>query len=182
MANDDEVTGEPSYDPASNEPGARRATYTPPTEATSLPVSDEPIHDDDELANALSAEMGRLATGSFAAIRDEPVREPMPMPEPAPEPEPTDAQPVAEPDVPAWMSLPAPDPAQAVLLPDGPPERVVTDPEMLGLLERAGLEPGGTLSVIEQLQAQREGRESPLWLPHVADAPVADAPADPPVS
>ncbi len=128
---------------------------------------------------------------------------PVPMPEPAPMPEPTpmpvwdltpDPLPVAE--VPAWSSFPAPDPAQAVDLPEGPPEapleappapvheapveplveplsvalgsvvaeHVVSDPELLSLLEQAGLEPGGTLSVIEQLEAQLKAKA-------IADAP-----------
>ncbi len=89
----------------------------------------------------------------------EPISEPMPdwQPEPV-------AEAAPEPDAdatPAWMTLPAPDPAQAVVLPEGPPDRVLSDPELLGLLERAGLEPGGTLNVIEQLEAQLKDREVP---------------------
>ncbi len=49
MANDDEVLGESSYEPADHQPGARRSTFTPPTESTAVPgpgdLSHEPNHE-----------------------------------------------------------------------------------------------------------------------------------------
>lgn len=156
MASDDEVFDETSFDPTFATSGPRRSTFTPPT--GSVPATPEPPaeHDDDELANALAADLGRLSSGSIPVVADpapesvsELVPEPEPGPEFAPAPEPVEAvpAPTAEPgpvaELPAWSSLPAPDPAQAVVLPEGPPEPVVRDPELLSLLEQAGLETGG---------------------------------------
>ena len=190
MASDDEVFDETSFDPTFATAGPRRSTFTPPT--GSVPASPEPPaeHDDDELANALAADLGRLSSGSISVVTD-PVPEsvtelvPEPAPEPAPEPVEAAPWPTAEPgpvaELPAWSSLPAPDPAQAVVLPEGPPEPVVRDPELLSLLEQAGLETGGgTLSAIEQLEAQLSARgipvgptEQPIDVPPADVAPVS---------
>ena len=193
MASDDEVFDETSFDPTFATSGPRRSTFTPPT--GSVPATPEPPaeHDDDELANALAADLGRLSSGSIPVVADpapesvsELVPEPEPGPEFAPAPEPVEAvpAPTAEPgpvaELPAWSSLPAPDPAQAVVLPEGPPEPVVRDPELLSLLEQAGLETGGgTLSAIEQLEAQLSARGIPVGR---TDEPVDVPPLDvPPV-
>ncbi len=227
MANDedDQVLPQNPVDPSHAPSGRRRSTFTPPSEGMPVTASEtQPFHDDDELANALAADLWGNASEQAppveapfpeaAFIEPDDVRVedvsaaffppmPVPMPEPAPMPEPTpmpvwdltpDPLPVAE--VPAWSSFPAPDPAQAVDLPEGPPEapleappapvheapveplveplsvalgsvvaeHVVSDPELLSLLEQAGLEPGGTLSVIEQLEAQLKAKA-------IADAP-----------
>ena len=185
MASDDEVFDETSFDPTFATAGPRRSTFTPPT--GSVPASPEPPaeHDDDELANALAADLGRLSSGSISVVTD-PVPEsvtelvPEPAPEPAPEPVEAAPWPTAEPgpvaELPAWSSLPAPDPAQAVVLPEGPPEPVVRDPELLSLLEQAGLETGGgTLSAIEQLEAQLSARGIPVG---PTEQPIDIAPAD----
>ena len=185
MASDDEVFDETSFDPTFATAGPRRSTFTPPT--GSVPASPEPPaeHDDDELANALAADLGRLSSGSIPVVTDpvpESVSELVPEPAPEPAPEPVEAAPgaTAEPgpvaELPAWSSLPAPDPAQAVVLPEGPPEPVVRDPELLSLLEQAGLETGGgTLSAIEQLEAQLSARGIPVG---PTEQPIDIAPAD----
>lgn len=238
---DDQVLGQNPVDPSLAPSGRRRSTFTPPPAGGSAAASEtQPFHDDDELANALAADLWGMPSERVltdeAPFSDEAFTEPedvrvedvpaafsppmpAPMPEPAPMPQPTstpvwdltpDPLPVAE--VPAWSSFPAPDPAQAVDLPEGPPEAlpealpqalpealpeapseappapvretpvepsvepptdapaevlpapVVSDPELLSLLEQAGLEPGGTLSVIEQLEAQLKAKA-------IADAP-----------
>ncbi len=97
---------------------------------------------------------------------------------PAPEqPEPTEwAEPALETPAssaqPAWMNLPAPDPAQAVDLPEGPPQRPVRrslpDDQLVGWVDEAAKEPGGTLNVIEGLESQlrlreEEAREFQAW-------------------
>ena len=94
---------------------------------------------------------------------------------------PTPAEPVweepaaeapSEPAQPAWMNLPAPDPAQAVDLPEGPPQRPVRrslpDDQLAGWVDEAAKEPGGTLNVIEGLESQlrlreEEAREFQAW-------------------
>ncbi|HQE46354.1 MAG TPA: hypothetical protein PKY48_04235, partial [Rhodoglobus sp.] len=198
MASDDEVFDETSFDPTFATAGPRRSTFTPPT--GSVPASPEPPaeHDDDELANALAADLGRLSSGSISVVPEaaptaEPAPEPMDAaPEPSASPAPgaadstedaTTAEPGPVTELPAWSSLPAPDPAQAVVLPEGPPEPVVRDPELLSLLEQAGLETaGGTLSAIEQLEAQLSARgipvgptEQPIDVPPADVAPVSVA-------
>ena len=198
MASDDEVFDETSFDPTFATSGPRRSTFTPPT--GSVPASPEPPaeHDDDELANALAADLGRLSSGSISVVPEaaptaEPAPEPMDAaPEPSASPAPgaadspedaTTAEPGPVTELPAWSSLPAPDPAQAVVLPEGPPEPVVRDPELLSLLEQAGLETaGGTLSAIEQLEAQLSARgipvgptEQPIDVPPADVAPVSVA-------
>ena len=198
MASDDEVFDETSFDPTFATSGPRRSTFTPPT--GSVPASPEPPaeHDDDELANALAADLGRLSSGSIPVVPEaaptaEPAPEPMDAaPEPSASPAPgaadspedaTTAEPGPVTELPAWSSLPAPDPAQAVVLPEGPPEPVVRDPELLSLLEQAGLETaGGTLSAIEQLEAQLSARgipvgptEQPIDVPPADVAPVSVA-------
>ena len=191
MASDDEVFDETSFDPTFATAGPRRSTFTPPT--GSVPASPEPPaeHDDDELANALAADLGRLSSGSIPVVPEaaptaEPAPEPMDAaPEPSASPAPgaadspedaTTAEPGPVTELPAWSSLPAPDPAQAVVLPEGPPEPVVRDPELLSLLEQAGLETaGGTLSAIEQLEAQLSARGIPVG---PTEQPIDVAPAD----
>ncbi|MCA0217896.1 MAG: cytosine permease [Actinobacteria bacterium] len=186
MASDDEVFDETSFDPTFATAGPRRSTFTPPT--GSVPASPElpAEHDDDELANALAADLGRLSSGSIPVVPEaapaaEPAPEPMDAaPEPADSPQDaTTAEPGPVAELPAWSSLPAPDPAQAVVLPEGPPEPVVRDPELLSLLEQAGLETGGgTLSAIEQLEAQLSARGIPVGpTEQPADVAPVDVPA-----
>ncbi len=113
-------------------------------------------------------------------------REPEPLPDPGPQPGPwappppdtgpaswVPSAPVASPaDQPPWASAPAPDPSQAVDLPQGPPQRPVRrslpDDQLIGWVEGAASEPGGTLDVIEGLQSQlnlriQEAREFSDW-------------------
>ncbi len=67
---------------------------------------------------------------------------------------------------------PGTDPSQAVDLPQGPPQRPVRrslpDDQLIGWVEGAASEPGGTLDVIEGLQSQlnlriQEAREFSDW-------------------
>lgn len=77
MASDEEVFDGALWDPASATAGPRRSTFTPPPAADqATPASpadaeqatggtpDDAEHDDDELANALAADLGRLAPPS----------------------------------------------------------------------------------------------------------------------
>lgn len=191
MANDDdEVLGQNPIDVSHATSGPRRSTFTPPPAIVPPAPEGDPFHDDDELASALAADLGFRAhvpepdaepaaevddgDDSEDEISAEPIPESGAEAEPAPEASPvatevpSTPEPIAE--VPAWSTLPAPDPAQAVDLPEGPPEPVVRDPELLSLLEQVGLEPGGTLSVIEQLEAQLQARA-------IADAVPPEPPA-----
>lgn len=73
MARDDEVDEGTSFDPTFATAGPRRSTFTPPpgspayTAPTEIPTeaagNDE--HDDDELAQALAADLGRIASGAI---------------------------------------------------------------------------------------------------------------------
>jgi purine-cytosine permease-like protein len=127
MASDEEVFDGALWDPASATAGPRRSTFTPPPGADQatpetpaaevapgIPTDAE--HDDDELANALAADLGRLAPPSAPdralwATEPPPAATPVaPTPEPvaAPEPvAPSVAPPVAESE-PAPVREPAP--------------------------------------------------------------------------
>lgn len=173
MASDDEVTDETSFDPTFATAGPRRSTFTPPP-ASPLSNPDAPIvHDDDELANALAADLGRIASGSIPVVPADETAAPREAPRPidlesAPPPAPetiAPAETVAAP--PPWSSLPAPDPTQAVELPAGPPQRPVrrslSESELLNLGKD---QDAGTR--IEQLEAQlrlrdQEAREFSAW-------------------
>lgn len=74
MARDDEVDEGTSFDPTFATAGPRRSTFTPPpgspayTAPTEIPtgaVGDDE-HDDDELAQALAADLGRIASGAIS--------------------------------------------------------------------------------------------------------------------
>ena len=221
MEHDDEVDEENSIDPTEAEPGPRRSTFTPP----SAPLRNPEGTDDDALADALAADLERIATGSIsipapgAVIPPGPAAAsvvppppapvswqqsidlpavPQPEPEPAPtptaattEPEPAPAPaPQAEPQsgytpsaysTPAWSGFPAPDPAQAVPLPDGPPVRKsLPDEELSQWVADAGDKPGGTLDIIEQLQNQmklreEEAREFRAWEDRMRSLGTPDA-------
>jgi purine-cytosine permease-like protein len=73
MARDDEVDEGTSFDPTFATAGPRRSTFTPPpgspaytapTDIQSGGSDDE--HDDDELAQALAADLGRIASGAIS--------------------------------------------------------------------------------------------------------------------
>jgi purine-cytosine permease-like protein len=205
MEHDDEVGEENSTGPIEAAPGPRRSTFTPPTAPQPFPLQEPGSTDDDALADALAADLERIASGPITIITPEtvvppgpaaaavvppPASVPAPRPEPSPapvswqppieagpgEPEPApaetptpDARPLdAEPQAytpsaysaPAWSGFPAPDPAQAVPLPDRPPVRKsLPDEELSRWVAEASNEPGGTLEVIEQLQNQMKLRE-----------------------
>ncbi len=113
MASDDEVLDDASDDPTFATAGPRRSTFTPPQ--ASQPEGEQAsdaTHDDDELANALAADLNRMASGSI----------PLPTPEPerAPAPEPTLAAPAPVP-APAPDPDPAPAPVSAPAAADGRP-------------------------------------------------------------
>lgn len=82
---------------------------------------------------------------------------PAPPPPPVYQPSPPSAA-----ETPAWVSAPAPDPSQAVPL-DGPPQaparRSMADDELAHWVQQAGQQPGSTLQIIEQMQAQLQLRE-----------------------
>jgi purine-cytosine permease-like protein len=186
MADDDEVTDETSSDPTFATSGPRRSTFTPPPAS-----AQQPVHDDDALADALAADLGRLASGAIPIVPAAPVEpphlepshsEPPHLEPPSPEPWPIDVpsipltgpvdlpRPAAE-EPPAWTLAPAPDPTQAVPLEgpyDRPVRRSLDDDDLARWVEEAGRQPGGTLDVIEQLESQlrlreEEAREFSAW-------------------
>lgn len=189
MASDDEVFDGASYDASSAVTGPRRSTFTPPpaavppqgSEAASVP--DEPVNraaevDDDELANALAADLGRLAPPLPSSVQDSPLAAPQPAPPAvvaASEPEPVvPPEPVAHPEpavptptvapvapaapTPAWASAPAPDPSQAAPTPQRPVRRSLPDSDLEAILEEA--QGAGTLGALDQLEAQMALRET----------------------
>jgi len=185
MEHDDEVGEENSTDPGETTPGPRRSTFTPPTGAqpvTAFAASD--ATDDDALADALAADLERVVSGPITIITPDTVIPPGPAaasvvpppapvswqptieavapataPAPAPSPEPQGYTPSAY-STPAWSGFPAPDPAQAVPLPDGPPVRKsMPDDDLNKWVSEASEKPGGTLDIIEQLQSQMKLRE-----------------------
>jgi purine-cytosine permease-like protein len=122
MASDEEVFDGALWDPTSATAGPRRSTFTPPPAADQVSPETPPSevapgmptdaeHDDDELANALAADLGRLAPPSAPdralwATEPPPAATPVaPMPEPVAAHEPV-AAPVAEP-----VAAPVPEPA-----------------------------------------------------------------------
>lgn len=199
MANDDEVRDETSFDPTFATAGPRRSTFTPPPASIQQPSSAEAVTDDDALADALAADLGRIVptvTGTIPVVAPEPipVPEPEPEPEPAPAPlpeppapaqsssEPTpEPTPEAAPEPPPWSSLPAPDPSQAVPLPDDRPvRRSLPDEELLEWVDEAGRQPGGTLNVIEGLETQlrlreEEARQFRAWEDRMRSVGTPDA-------
>ncbi|MCU1578290.1 MAG: hypothetical protein JWP19_494 [Rhodoglobus sp.] len=188
MADDDEVGEDFPFDPTFATAGPRRSTFTPPTGSSPVQPPAVSLHDDDALADALAADLTRLNTGVFPVIEHQDAPDSAPAPPLAAEPaqqEPAAYQPPVQPasepqgevppvsDPPAsatppwsapapWAAFPAPDPSQAVQLPD-PPDRPVRrslpDDELLNLVDDASREHGATLDVIEQLQSQLELRE-----------------------
>ena len=74
MARDDEVDEGTSFDPTFATAGPRRSTFTPPpgSPAYTAPTEIQPgagsddEHDDDELAQALAADLGRIASGAIS--------------------------------------------------------------------------------------------------------------------
>lgn len=197
MEHDDEVGEENSTGPIEAAPGPRRSTFTPPTAPQPFPLQEPGSTDDDALADALAADLERIASGPITIVTPETVvppgpaaaavvPPPAPAPAPASAPESSPAEPVSwqppiestpaetapapspEPQgytpsaysAPAWSGFPAPDPAQAVPLPDRPPVRKsLPDEELSRWVAEASNEPGGTLDVIEQLQSQMKLRE-----------------------
>ena len=95
MADDDEVRDDASFDPAVAAAGPRRATFTPPPAGTQPPSEEALSIDDDALADALAADLNRVASGiitlpdqsipAAAAPVEEaaPVQDPTPVQEPA---------------------------------------------------------------------------------------------------
>lgn len=197
---DDEVDEGTSFDPTFATAGPRRSTFTPPprSPAAGTPRSTDPapeasaVHDDDELASALAADLGRIASGPITVPsvptappeRDEAVRtEPEPVPvtdstvpvavppdlEFAPPPLPGSAVSGDVPPPPApWSSLPAPDPTQAVDLPgegplQAPVRRSLSSAELLSLAE--GEDAGSRIDQLqEQLQLrEQEARDFSVW-------------------
>ena len=172
MASDDEVSDDTSSDPTFATAGPRRSTFTPPSAESQQASSDgvnEESTDDDALADALAADLERIAasmTGTIPVITSrqaEPPAAPAPAVTPPPPFSPPANGPVRSTEPPPWSALPAPDPSQAVSLPDGPPKppvrRSLPDEELLDWVDDAGREPGGTLNVIEQLESQLKLRE-----------------------
>lgn len=124
------------------------------------------MESDDEVQPETSFDSA-FAPGPRRSTYTPPVGEPSFDPQPAASEPPvsgtpaTPAGPVSE--LPSWMSLPAPDPSQAVDLGEGPLPRPVrrslADEEIISLVDGSVTEPGGTLSAIEQLENQLKLRE-----------------------
>lgn len=142
--------------------GPRRSTFTPPTAPQPVPSQQAPATDDDALADALAADLGRIASGPITVVTPDTVVPPGPAVswQPTIEVPPTAPEPVQPAPAP-WSGLAAPDPTtQAVPVVDGPPARKsLPDDELSRWVAEAGERPGGTLEIIEQLQAQMKLRE-----------------------
>ncbi len=194
MEHDDEV--------GDSQPGPRRSTFTPPTSPQPVMPAAASETDDDALADALAADLSRIASGPITVITPDTVIPPGPAmaapaqpvswqppldvapsvpTTPAPAPEAEAVAPAAEPPSPAWSSFPAPDPAQAVPLAEGPPVRKsMADDELSRWVADATEKPGGTLDVIEQLQNQmklreEEAREFRAWEDRMRSLSTPDA-------
>ena len=177
MEHDDEVDGAGSDGLPEAPAGPRRATFTPPTPPPVVPPresgggDDSAANsiDDDALADALAADLDRIASGPITIIA------PPPPPATAPAP------PVPSPPAPAWSGFPAPDPSDAVPRVDAPPaRRSLPDEELARWVNDAGDQPGGTLEVIEQLQTQmrlreEEAREFRAWEDRMRSLGTPDA-------
>lgn len=170
MERDDEGREVVPTDPEEAAQGPRRSTFTPPTAPQPVPSQQAPATDDDALADALAADLGRIASGPITVVTPEtvippgpavswqPTIEVPPAPE-APQPAPA-AQAQPQPEPAPWSGLAAPDPTQAVPIGEGPPARKsLPDDELNRWVAEAGERPGGTLEIIEQLQAQMKLRE-----------------------
>ncbi len=157
------------------------AARAPAAEAPEAPAPAAPVADAPEVPEPAAPEPAAPASwvpsAQAYAPPPPPAREP-PAGEAAEAPEP--AAPSMDPpfsdgppsDPPPWASAPAPDPSQAVDLPQGPPQRPVRrslpDDELIGWVEDAASEPGGTLNVINGLQTElnlriQEAREFQDW-------------------
>lgn len=144
----------------------------PPAAADPAPASEPPLPPPEPASWVPTAPTTAPEVDSPQA--EQPQAEQPPVEQPRAE-QPRAEQPQAErPPVeqPPWASAPAPDPSQAVALPQGPPQRPVRrslpDSELIGWVEGAASEPGGTLNVIEGLQSQlnlriQEAREFSDW-------------------
>ncbi len=188
MERDDEVGEDSSLNPEEGVVGPRRSTFTPPTAPQPIPLQ-QPGTDDDALADALAADLGRIASGPITVITPDTVIPPGPAAAPSapaePPATPVSWQPTNEvpPASPApWSGLAAPDPStQAVPIIEGPPARKsLPDDELARWVEEAGTKPGGTLDVIEQLQTQmklreEEAREFRAWEDRMRSLGTPDA-------
>jgi len=138
---------------------------------------------------------------SWSPVAEAAAPEPVAAPESSLDPESPSSSPsstVPEPDsrevgelgaqAPAWSSLPAPDPAQAVQMPEPatgpiptpPVRKSLPDDELADWVAQAGDRPGGTLDIIEQLQGQmklreEEAREFRAWEDRMRDIGTPDA-------
>ncbi|MCU1414742.1 MAG: hypothetical protein JWN80_2082 [Microbacteriaceae bacterium] len=188
MANDEDAAGDGTADVSYGQPGPRRSTYTPPTsQEPFLPDGAPPAaspsarspdsdgsgsdaadgYDDDDLASALASQFPSAHTGQF------PVQSVTPAPgsfPPAQASPPTQAAPTAQaaptPQVPL-SDLPAPSGLPVVFpeaesapggLPPAPRRRSLADADLVRTIETADT-PGGTLSAMDQLEAQLHLRE-----------------------
>src|ERR1700712_3237692 len=95
MADDDDVRGAPGPEELLAPTGPRRSSFTPaPNDAETLQAAAN-LFDDDAIAEALSAELARVASGPIP-IQKPAVQVPEPKPEPVAEPV-AEAELVAEP-------------------------------------------------------------------------------------
>ena len=190
MERDDEVGEDYSTDSGEAPVGPRRSTFTPPTgqqpAVPERPAVPEPLvspTDDDALADALAADLGRIASGPITIITASTPVPPGPaMARPVPE-APASEAPAPAPAPPAWSGFPPPDPTtQAIPIVDGPPVRKsLPDDEFSRWVAEVSQKPGGTLDVIEQLQTQmklreEEARELRAWEDRMRSLGTPDVP------
>jgi purine-cytosine permease-like protein len=144
----------------------------------------EETTDDDALADALAADLSRIASGPITIVTPNTAVPPGPAAAEVVPPPARPAQPGYTPSAysaPAWSGFPAPDPSEAVPLPDGPPVRKsMPDNELNQWVARVGDQPGGTLAIIEQLQSQmklreEESREFRAWEDRMRSLGTPDA-------
>jgi purine-cytosine permease-like protein len=171
MANDEDAAADATADDSYAPPGPRRSTYTPPTgavpTATDGPAAAEPGdgYDDDDLANALASQFpGPGRTGSIpvtysastAQIPDRPAAPEQP------------SRPLSDLPAPSGPPVIFPEAQNAPGgLPPAPRRRSLADADLLRTVAAADT-PGGTLSAMEQLEAQlrlreQEAREFADW-------------------
>lgn len=162
-------------------------------ESVAIPLTaaeETPQLDDDALADALAADFARANTGVIhlpvaklelpklgAPTESDADAEPSAQPSAEPSAQPVAEHPIGSPPPAApptsvepgwsaaapWSDLPAPDPSQAVALPDPndrPVRKSMPDDELVHWVDDASHEPGATLDAITQLESQLALREA----------------------
>ncbi|MES2170084.1 MAG: cytosine permease [Actinomycetota bacterium] len=164
MANDEDAAGDGTADESYAQPGPRRSTYTPPTGPVPNLVrgttDDAPgdAYDDDDLANALASQFPGAARTGSVPVAPNPYTGQFPAQPPAAAPEHA-SRPLSDLPAPSGPPVVFPEAQSAPGgLPPAPRRRSLADADLLRTVEAADT-PGGTLSAMDQLEAQLRLRE-----------------------